>query len=92
MQLCGEEYPIGMMNYRISRIKWDYGRNTVMNEIRRFELATSPVGDHAGHTKEEFDWPRRPLPVTTIAAAGFAVKRYFMRMVGRLAEGIQVLD
>jgi hypothetical protein len=92
VQLRGEEYPIGMLNYRISRAKWDYGRNTVMNEIRRFELDTSPVSDHAGHTKEEFDRLVRPLPVTTIAAAGFAVKRYFMRMVGRLAEGIQVLD
>ena len=63
-----------------------------MNEIRRFEFDTSPVGDRAGHTKEEFDRLRRPLPVTMIAAAGFSVKRYFMRMVGRLAEGIQVLD
>ncbi len=63
-----------------------------MNEIRRFEFDTSPVGDRTGHTKEESDRLRRPLPVTTIAAAGFAVKRYFMRVVSRLAEGIQVLD
>ncbi len=63
-----------------------------MNEIRRFEFDTSPVGDRADHTKEESNRLRRPLPVTTIAAAGFAVKRYFMRVVSRLAEGIQVLD
>ena len=46
---------------------------SVRSSIARAARASSL--NHAGPTKKEFDRLRRPLPVTTIAAAGFAVKR-----------------
>jgi alpha-beta hydrolase superfamily lysophospholipase/SAM-dependent methyltransferase len=46
--------------------------------------------DRKGHTKDEFDRLRRPLPAVSIARFGFAVVRFLMSTAGRLSEGIRV--
>ena len=74
-------------------------RRLVMEEIKGFldaRFAESPQridlhrADERGHTKDEYDRLRRPLPVVSLKRVGYAAQRLGMHTLGRLSEGVRV--
>jgi hypothetical protein len=78
---------------------WEQGRQAPIDRTRQFitaafEAPTAAISlldaDKSGYTKRVYDELECPLPVTSFKRWGYAAQRLFLKLVGRLSDGIRI--